>query len=292
MTARQVQSRIWRPETGGLTLIASAGVTQAFPRHCHDHFVIASTETGVGGSISRTGLRRAGPGSLMIIHPEEIHTGYPVCPPSWSYRAVYPDAALFPAMVEGSAGATPFFRDTIVDDAELTEEFLGAHRMLESPGEALEGQSRMLSFLATLAERHADRWPEPPAAAVSSGPLGRARDYLETAYNQDLTLKELARIANLSVFHFLRAFSRRFGLTPHAYLNQVRVHQARELILRGVPIARAAVDVGFVDQSHLTKRFKRLLGVTPGQVLPQAAPRSFTSPAVFSAPGCAASGPR
>ena len=73
------------------------------------------------------------------------------------------------------------------------------------------------------------------------------------------------------MFHFLRAFSRQFGITPHAYLNQVRVHQARELILRGVPIARAAVDVGFVDQSHLTKRFKRLLGVTPGQVLPQAA---------------------
>src|ERR1700732_4154372 len=182
MTARQEQSRIWRPETGGLTLIASAGITQAFPRHSHDHFVIASTESGVGGSISRTGLRRAGPGSIMIIHPGEIHTGYPVCPPAWSYRAVYPDATLFPEMSESSAGSTPFFRDTIVEDAELTGEFLGAHRMLESPVEALEGQSRMLSFLATLAERHADRWPEPPPASVSPGPLDRARDYLESAY--------------------------------------------------------------------------------------------------------------
>ena len=271
MTVRQGQSRIWRPEAGGLTLLASAGVTQAFPRHCHDHFVIAATEAGVGGSISRTGLRRAGPGSLMIIHPGEIHTGYPVCPPTWSYRAVYPDASLFPETIEGSAGEMPFFRDTIVEDAELSGEFLRAHHMLESPAEALEGQSRMLSFLATLAARHSDRWPEPPPAAVSSGPLARARDYLETAYNQNVSLKQLAGIANLSVFHFLRAFSRQFGLPPHAYLNQVRVHQARELILRGVPIARAAVDVGFVDQSHLTKRFKRLLGVTPGQVLPQAA---------------------
>ncbi|MDP8983307.1 MAG: AraC family transcriptional regulator [Acidobacteriota bacterium] len=274
MTARQVQSRIWRPETGGLTLIASAGITQAFPRHCHDHFVIAATESGVGGSISRTGLRRAGPGSLMIIHPGEIHTGYPVCPPAWSYRAVYPDAALFPEMIEADAGnprATPFFRDTIIDDAHLAEEFLGAHRMLESPHEALEGQSRMLGFLGTLAARHASRWPQPPPADVPSGPLARARDYLESAYHQNVTLAEMAGIANLSVFHFLRAFNRQFGLTPHAYLNQVRVHQARELILRGVPIARAAVDVGFVDQSHLTKRFKRLLGVTPGQVLPQAA---------------------
>src|SRR5258708_34229580 len=109
MTARQIQSRIWRPETGGLTLIASAGVTQAFPRHSHDHFVIAATETGVGGRISRTGLRRAGPGSLLIIHPEEIHTGYPAFPPAWSYPAAHPHTPLFPELLENIWGSRPFY---------------------------------------------------------------------------------------------------------------------------------------------------------------------------------------
>ena len=55
------------------------------------------------------------------------------------------------------------------------------------------------------------------------------------------------------------------GLTPHAYLNHIRVLRARDLLRQGCPIAQAAVNVGFVDQSHLHRHFKRIVGVTPGQ---------------------------
>jgi len=61
-------------------------------------------------------------------------------------------------------------------------------------------------------------------------------------------------------------FRKEVGLPPHAYLENVRVKRARELLLRGVPITDVSAAVGYADQSHLTNRFKRLLGMTPGQV--------------------------
>src|SRR5215831_1309885 len=73
---------------------------------------------------------------------------------------------------------------------------------------------------------------------------------------------ELATLVHLSPFYFARAFQKEVGLPPHAYLENVRVKRARELLLRGVPITDVSAAVGYADQSHLTNRFKRLLGMT------------------------------
>jgi len=99
--------------------------------------------------------------------------------------------------------------------------------------------------------------------------LRRARDYLESAYDRTVTVAELAKVADAQLVSLpagLPAAS--LASPPHAFQNQLRVGRAREMILRGKPIAQAAVDAGFVDQSHLTRWFKRLLGAPPGRVKP------------------------
>lgn len=258
------QSRMWRPGLDSLTLIAASPVTP-FPKHSHEHFVVAVTEAGVCGNAYRDGVRFAGPGTLVVIHPGEIHTGFPAGKSAWAYRAAYPEASLFSEL---AAMETPVFRDPVIHDSALALEFLTAHRLLESPAELLQGQERLIRVLGQLAARYAHCPRESPLPRPSVAALRRARDYLESACNRNVTVAELAQVADLSLFHFLRAFQRQFGLTPHAFLNQLRVGRAREMILRGKPIAQAAVDAGFVDQSHLTRWFKRLLGVTPGRVKP------------------------
>lgn len=92
-----------------------------------------------------------------------------------------------------------------------------------------------------------------------------AREFLEANAEQDVSLVRLAAVAGLSPFHLVRVFREAVGLPPHAYLDQVRVERAKGLLSAGLPIARAAAEAGFADQSHLTRRFKRLVGVTPGQ---------------------------
>jgi AraC-like DNA-binding protein len=262
----QTQSRMWRPGLDSLTLIAASPVTP-FPKHSHEHFVVAVTEAGVCGNMYRDGVHFAGPGSLVVIHPGEIHTGFPAGPSAWAYRAAYPEPSLLSELAAGDG--MPFFREPVIHDSTLALEFLAAHRLLEAPAEVLQGQERLICVLRQLAARYSDCRREAPLPLPSVAALRRARDYLESAYDRNVTVAELAKVADLSLFHFLRSFQRQFGLTPHAFLNQLRVGRAREMILRGKSIAEAASEAGFVDQSHLTRWFKRLLGVTPGRVKPR-----------------------
>jgi AraC-like DNA-binding protein len=88
---------------------------------------------------------------------------------------------------------------------------------------------------------------------------------LHDSYRERISLDQLAACAGLSPFHFLRVFVQDVGLTPHAYLNQIRVREARRKLSLGAPCAQVALDCGFCDQSHMVRAFKRSTGVTPGQ---------------------------
>ncbi len=103
----------------------------------------------------------------------------------------------------------------------------------------------------------------PPRAVTQS------IDFINENYARDISLSEIAEAAHLSPFHLARLFKRTTGLTPHQYLVQVRVNSARALLTAGAgtrSLAEIALAVGFADQSHLTRHFKRVLGVTPKQV--------------------------
>ena len=95
-------------------------------------------------------------------------------------------------------------------------------------------------------------------------PVARAVQMLRDDPARAVTLAELAAMVGLTRFHFLRSFARETGLTPHAYQVQARLHLARRMIARGMPLADAAAEAGFADQSHLTRVFGRSYGMTPG----------------------------
>ena len=82
-----------------------------------------------------------------------------------------------------------------------------------------------------------------------------------------ISLDELATHAELSRFHFVRAFKRHTGFTPHAFQIRLRLERARALLTSGVSPAETAVSVGFADQSHFTRHFKRLFRMTPGEFI-------------------------
>ncbi len=105
------------------------------------------------------------------------------------------------------------------------------------------------------------------AASSALGPypeLFKVIDFVEGRYSEKITVAEMAKRANLSVRTFERQFSRRFNLSPIAYLKKVRINAAcRDLIHSNKTIAQIAQDCGFCDQSYLTKEFARLMRVTP-----------------------------
>jgi AraC-like DNA-binding protein len=109
----------------------------------------------------------------------------------------------------------------------------------------------------------ADRISTQPRAVT------QAVDFIHDNYAGGLSLSDIAAAAHLSPFHLSRIFKKATGVSPHQYLLQVRVNSARALLTAGAgerSLAEVAAAVGFADQSHLTRHFKRMLGVTPKQL--------------------------
>jgi AraC family transcriptional regulator len=98
--------------------------------------------------------------------------------------------------------------------------------------------------------------------------LQEIKEYINEHLDRDLKLVELAAIAQISPYHFLRLFKQSIGLTPHQYILQRRIERAKFLLQHSdLGIAEIAAKTGFCDQSHLTQYFKRLVGITPNQFL-------------------------
>jgi AraC-like DNA-binding protein/quercetin dioxygenase-like cupin family protein len=245
------------------------GPAEELPKHSHDEYQICLS-LNFPGVYGYRGATHAVPvGSLSVVHPGEVHSARDPqerLAPS-SFRMMYAEPALLSraaAEVAGRREAQPFFRDPIVLDKSLALDFLRLHVALEGATPRLEQDARLLSTLTQLVERHAGVRPAPPPGRECLA-VGLAREYLEDNLGRSVPLEELASLANLSPYHLARVFRDEIGMPPHAYQTQARLGRARSLLLRGWPPARVAQETGFADQSHLTRRFKRLVGVTPGR---------------------------
>ncbi|HYQ17639.1 MAG TPA: AraC family transcriptional regulator [Polyangiaceae bacterium] len=93
----------------------------------------------------------------------------------------------------------------------------------------------------------------------------RLRELLLADEEQTRDLEQLAQGLGFSRFQLLRAFKRAYGLPPHTYVLCARIAQAQRLLRLGQRPAYVAAELGFADQSHLTRHFKRLLRVTPSE---------------------------
>ena len=98
--------------------------------------------------------------------------------------------------------------------------------------------------------------------------LVRAVEYIQDQLDTDLTVSGIAQAVGMSPDHFTRLFKEATGQSPYRYVVEARVRKAKELLTTGkFTISEAAHHVGFVDQSHLTRHFKRVFGLPPKRLL-------------------------
>jgi AraC-like DNA-binding protein len=251
-----------RAETslGAIELFTFDRHRHAFPRHAHEVLTLGVFGAGNGMIRVRGGAHRAAPGALLALAPNEVHSAEPLRGTGWTYRSICPSATLLSHALDGAGGFS--FEQPVIADSALAQEVGEVHGTLSQGTATLETEVRVVELLRRAVARHASqvRGPSAPPRDVAA----RASALMESRLASPLLLADIARECSVSPFQLIRAFHSAFGVPPHAYLMQARLRRARALLQGGEEISTAAFSCGFVDQSHLTKVFKRYYGMTPG----------------------------
>ena len=260
-------SKAWSDPRLQETMFLSADYRQQiFDRHFHEEFAIGVIESGCQQFVydGRRRLDMTG-GSVALIAPGIVHSGEPG-EDGWRYRMLYPSKALVQRLLAESVVLDcerSFHAPSVIDD-DLYHRLAALHLASEGgDADSLELETRLLEILVLAFTRHAGVRGTLGRFHNSAGLL-RARDALMDRLASNSTLDDLAAIACLSRFEFLRQFRHMFGLPPHAFLRLARVRFARDLIREGLPLAESALASGFADQAHMNRAFRRTLGFTPG----------------------------
>ncbi|HPJ97432.1 MAG TPA: AraC family transcriptional regulator, partial [Syntrophales bacterium] len=204
--------------------------------------------------------------TLFVINPREAHA----CEsddPEHSYLVISaPPDALKAVAAQMSRKTQPvtYFKQTPMHDVELYLKMERFFTLIDKKGSERVRESMMLSLLSQLMLRYAEEPPTVCNRGLHARTIWNVCEFIKKHHAEPLSLKQLSAEAQLSPFYFQRLFLEKTGISPHDYLAQVRIGKAKQLLAAGHAIAHVALDVGFVDQSHFTRVFQKLNGVTPG----------------------------
>ena len=247
-------------------------VEHTFPRHSHDYYVICLIKRGRQSFTHKGDKHFTPPGGIILINPDTVHTGEAVDHHGFEMACIYPTVAHMQTAVfelTGRHRALPFFAEVRIDQPRLIDNILALHRVLAQETSPLECESRFILTLTQLIKQYADIRFNEQRLGRERKAVRQARRYIDDCFAQGITLSHLAEHVSLSPYYLLRVFRNEVGMPPHTYLESVRIRQAQRLIEAGRPMVEVAYEVGFSSQSHLTHRFKQIIGVTPGQYAQQ-----------------------
>jgi AraC-like DNA-binding protein len=255
------QPHVWHDDTlpGALWMHGAASEYRVDPV---DEYIIGLAVGAVGYQLHRKSCTRiVRPGELVVLDPEHPHSGTQTCDGPWRGRLlVLPAALLWSTLDEIPPLLRTTIDDPVIEASELSRRFLELHHASQAGASRLHRECALLALLDELTPNvSADRQLFGDPAVTT------AVEYLRDSFLQTVDLDTLAAIAGTTRFRLLRRFRAEIGVTPHQFLVSVRVAHARRLLAVGTPISEVAANAGFADQSHLTRQFRRRLGLTPGR---------------------------
>lgn len=265
-TQGDIQATLWQVEPlPGVEFLTAAYTRYEFPKHAHDAYVIQVVERGLNRFFCENKILTAPPGCIAVIHPGEVHTGCSMDGQELRYRSFYVQPHFFERFTE-TANGQPVFNGNLLPSTDLAQRILRAHQAAQATLSPFETQALFYQVMSELLTTHTGK--SEPFGRLSRRETDRvanAKHYLREHAAAKVSLEHVAAEVGLSPFHFLRVFQKQTGLSPHEYLLSFRIERARRLLKQKLPIAQVALETGFSDQSHLTRCFKKIVGVTPGR---------------------------
>jgi AraC-like DNA-binding protein len=260
LTVPGATMRAWKPPIPGVREVLHARFTDhVYPPHTHDAWTLFIVDDGAIRYDLHRHARGAEPAMVSVLPPHVVHDGRTATSRGYRKRVIYLETSVLGEDLIGPAVDRP-----VIPDDSLRGDVSALNDALACRDDTLEAEV----LLGTVAERIRTALGQPIAESprAPNGDLAEAlRAFLDAHAFEQLTMAAAAEQLGAGPTALARAFTDAFGIAPHAYVVGRRLDAARALILAGQPLADVAAHVGFSDQAHLSHRFKRFLGTTPGR---------------------------
>lgn len=254
--------RYWRStEVADIDFLTATYTPAQVNCHFHHGFTISVVEEGVLPLLIKQHRFDVHRGDVLLLGPEVPHgfacTHYDgLC----RYKTLTRPLCNLPPWL-GKALAREYNSVCVITDCQLWGLFLETVRKAEL-GEAPDAhflQELCGNLLSDIANNTLFKFD------VKSPHIRLVKKYLDQNYSGNSTIRELSDAVGLSSRHFTRLFKQELGMPPHMYINQLRVNKAREMLGKRRNMAGIAYELGFSDQSHFSKTFRKLTGVSPAR---------------------------
>ncbi|SIP93636.1 transcriptional regulator, AraC family [Rhizobium sp. RU20A] len=235
---------------------------EGFSPHRHDTYALGVTLYGVQTFSYRGEDHFSRPGNVIVLHPDELHDGAAGTEDGLVYRMIY-----LPPELVGAASdyrqALPFVAKPVIDDREILNALADMLADLgREPDDLLLAD--VLARISDGLDRHA-KCTRATLSPVARAAVLSARDLLTDCCEESVRSDVLEKVTGLTRFELARQFRRVMGTSPHRYLMMRRLDKAKALLAKGDCLAGIAHHLGFADQAHFTRHFRKTFGMTPGR---------------------------
>lgn len=241
------------------------GIMQKFPNHFHEYYVIGFVETGRRYLTCKNKEYTVDEGDLLIFNPLDNHACHQVDNKALDWRSININEDVMREIVKQITGFEnlPKFTTTVAHNSEALILLRELHELIMEQNKDFEKEEIFFFLIEQLIAEYTE--PTKESLSEVSKEIQICCAYMENHYAELITLDDLSKLSNINKYTLLRSFTKQRGVTPYQYLQAIRISEAKKLLENGIDPLEAAMNTGFVDQSHFTKFFKKLIGLTPRQ---------------------------
>ncbi len=250
----------------GLSASSTAYRHHRFPRHFHDHYSIILIEEGINEGFTEKVKYKVQAGGIIVINPGELHAGNSFENAYHQFKSLRVEADFLNTLYRKNhfiQKGDIYFQNHPIHQPALASQFRKIYAQLVNKSSKLQLSTTINQFFISLVKDYSNQAFAFNLESKNSPALERAKAFIQAHYQDNISLDDLSQHAYLSRFYLIRQFKKQYGLSPFAYLRNLRIEKAKQLLRGHFSISEIAHEVGFFDHSHFIRHFKKIEGTLP-----------------------------
>ena len=251
---------------GAIHLSTTEYKDHQFGKHFHSHYTILLVEEGCNEGFTENQSYQVEPGQVLIINPGELHAGNSYDQRYLRFRSLRITEAWLKRLCANNdieISGDVVFETQPITDTLLVRQLVTLSQALIQQNNDLKVETDYTALLFTLLQRYSNKKKASISKQMNTPALLRAKRFIRDNYKEQINLQDIAAYAHLSRYHLVRQFSKKYGLSPFQYLRNLRIEEAKKLFPGTASLTQIANEVGFFDQSHFIRTFKKIEGAPP-----------------------------